>query len=311
MIGAVTRDRMIGSYMGLAIGDALGAPVEFQNAAELKTVTTFRAGGWLNLTAGEWTDDTAMARALATSIIACGGEIDPQNIMSLFSEWLNKNRFTTRGTFVDCGKQTGAAIDFWQKNRTFLLDPVGSGNGSLMRLAPVVIATNNLEDWAAVIAAQQSSLPTHNSAEVMDCVAIMTIMMRRCFRGKSPLGNGFLEDVLPVVELDRVKSLVRAWADPEFWTDMNDEPPFNPSGYCIDSLEAACYAVATSVGFADAVLSAVNLGGDADTVGAITGQIAGAFYGRSNMPYHWLTTVSLAANLQDEAAHLAGLASKK
>lgn len=286
-VGAVTQNRMVGAYIGLAVGDALGGPYEFMQAKEIieAFVPGYTGGGWLNLDPGEWTDDTAMARAMLHGITKEMGSINPTSVMEEFSAWLKDNRHCSRNEFLDCGNQTAKAIDYWQQHGTFLLSPTASGNGSLMRLAPAVIATAHLPLEEAIIACQMTSLPTHNSPEVFDCVAVLTAAIRAGILGLHPAR--LIKEALKlddVITTEIVTEKAKDWIDVGDFRNQPAEAFQNQSGYCVSTLESALWAVYGADCFEHALYRAILLGGDVDTVAAVTGQIAGARFGYSSIP---------------------------
>lgn len=279
-------DRFTGSIMGLAIGDALGAPVEFKEAGTFTKVNSFRDGGPFNLKAGEWTDDTSMALAMADSIVITK-TIDPTDQLLRYWSWYQYGRYSSNGRCFDIGLATKAALERW--HRTKVPYPgrgkFDSGNGSLMRLAPAVLAFSESRE-KALCAAVASSSTTHASPIVLDCVEIMASVLMDALDGRIEMMSGPLSYRTPEgadVGLCGIGTM--------------RIPQMRPSGYAPESLWCALECLRTTKTFKTAVLKAVNLGGDADTIGAITGQIAGALYGIEGIPDEWRRNVALPKTL--------------
>lgn len=285
------RDRRRGALIGLAVGDALGAAVEFMAPGEFEPVTSYRGGGPHGLEAGEWTDDTSMALALADSIATVGWNLNDQ--ASRYVEWWKTGKYSVTGRCFDIGNTTVAALRrFVQcQDATQSGDRAreASGNGSIMRLAPVPIRYAGL--LIACVPelgnyAEESSLPTHASEDCVAACRYLAIVLAGLMHGNSR------EEVLDpkwraLKQLSDDKPLtpsIQAIAEGRF---RSKQPPaIRGSGWVVESLEAALWAFHDAVGFEAAVLKAVNLGDDADTTGAVCGQLAGAHWGESGIPIH-------------------------
>ncbi|MCU9846726.1 ADP-ribosylglycohydrolase family protein [Defluviimonas sp. WL0024] len=289
------RDRAVGSLLGLAMGDAVGTTLEFRSRDSYPYLTDMIGGGPFGLKPGEWTDDTAMALALADSL-AANPELDPKDLMTRFSDWWRKGVYSCTGRCFDIGITTRQAIGRWEKSGdpyAGSTDPMTAGNGSLMRLAPVAI--RHYKDRAKLrdVAARQSRA-THAASEAVDaCVAYAELLAdaiegaqrsavlapRAGFTGKvgACLAGGWR---------GKARRDVRA------------------TGYVLHSLDAALWSLGASPGFRGAVLRAANLGEDADTTAAITGQLAGALAGTTSLPSDWLTRLAWAPRIRGIAETL-------
>lgn len=283
------QDRLRGSLYGLAIGDALGAAVEFKPTGTFPPVTGFRGGGPHGLKAGEWTDDTSMALALADSISKAGWDIDDQ--ASRYLEWYRKGKYSVNGRCFDIGGQTRQALESFERSRDARTsgNPAEtlSGNGSIMRLAPVVVAhAGCFPDRLELLLdrAEESSLPTHPSPICRSACRYLALLLAALAHGLSR------DEVLdPSWTLLRragvLHPAVRAIADAGY---REKEPPaIRGGGYVVASLEAAIWSFHKAADFREAVLQAVNLGDDADTTGAVCGQLGGAFWGEQGIPSEW------------------------
>jgi ADP-ribosyl-[dinitrogen reductase] hydrolase len=283
------QDRLRGILIGLAVGDALGAAVEFFPPGSFPPVTGYRGGGPHGLGPGEWTDDTSMALALADSIAETGWDLNDQ--ADRYCNWWQRGEYSVTGRCFDVGVTTAAALgrfveteDAWSSG-----DPSerASGNGSIMRLAPVPIAFAHLyPDDVELLAerADQSSLPTHASPICRSACRYLAAVLAALARGEER--EAVLSPSWPALgRLGPLHPAVETVARGSF---REKEPPaIRGSGYAAESLEAALWAFHDAGEFREAVLRAVNLGNDADTTGAVCGQLAGAFWGESGIPREW------------------------
>jgi ADP-ribosyl-[dinitrogen reductase] hydrolase len=273
-------DRAAGALLGLAVGDAIGTTLEFSPRDSRPPLTDMIGGGPFNLRAGQWTDDTAMAVALATSLAECG-RFDPHDCMSRFVNWFRRGVYSCTGTCFDIGIATrGALTRFEEDGDPFAgsTNPLSAGNGSLMRLSPVAIwAAPRGADLVAETARAQSRL-THAAEECQAACAAYALLTARAILGVSR------EAVLAPMPFEGPSRIIGILAGEWRGKARGD---ISSSGYVVDSLEAALWCVGETGSFEAAVLLAANLGDDADTVAAITGQLAGALYGASAIPGHW------------------------
>jgi ADP-ribosylglycohydrolase len=285
-------DRRRGCFLGLAVGDALGAAVEFRPPGSFPWVGAYRGGGPHGLSAGEWTDDTSMALALADSLVTSGWDLSDQAVRYL--DWWQRGVYSVNGRCFDIGVTTQGALARFERRR----DPRSSGdassrasgNGSIMRLAPVPIRYHEcypgeIERLAELAA--ESSLPTHASPQCLSACRYLAVVLAGLIHGAAR------EEVLapdwPALRaLRRVQPLhpeVDAVAQGSY--RLRQPPEIRGSGYVVHSLEAALWAFSDAQDFAEAVLRAVNLGDDADTTAAVCGQLAGACWGESGIPAPW------------------------
>jgi len=288
----IDRNRQRGMLVGLAVGDALGAAVEFAPPGTFAPVTGYRAGGPHRLAPGEWTDDTSMALALADSIAEVGWDLNDQ--AERYVQWWKTGKYSVNGRCFDIGITTRNALSQFVAGGNALAcgDPSerASGNGSIMRLAPVPIAfarlfSDRLEKL--VERAVESSRPTHASRQCLSACAYLGVVLAGLIHGL-PREEVLRRDWEP---LQRLREFFPLHAEVESVTQgsfrRRNPPQIRGSGYVVASLEAALWAFHRATDFRDAVLRAVNLGDDADTTGAVCGQLAGACWGESNIPQRW------------------------
>jgi ADP-ribosyl-[dinitrogen reductase] hydrolase len=265
--------RGIAAYLGLAIGDALGATVEFMTPAEIRheygTHQHIIGGGWLILKAGEITDDTEMSLALGDAILAAG-KVDPTSVAEAFSQWM-------RSKPKDIGNTVRRGIvQFRRTGQTTMPESEhDAGNGACMRCLPVALATVH-SSWTDVQTASRLQAHTTHNNPVSDAGTECIIqMVQAAIRGKS------------LAELELLAhQLVQDY--PVFEYRHRQRRRDNPSGYIVDTLQAVFQSLFSTDNFEAALVDVVNRGGDADTTGAILGMVAGALYGIDNIPTRWL-----------------------
>jgi len=283
-------DRLKGCIYGLAIGDAMGAPVEFMVRGTFSEVKNYCRGGKFRLEAGEWTDDTAMALCLAQSLLDCQG-FEPHDQMKKYLDWMECGYMSCTGKAIGIGKIVMRSMIRYKRNQqayTDICHEKFSGNGSLMRLAPIcVYYADNLD--SAVHFASLSSATTHGSVIARDACRLFAYLVIKLLHGtkkeeiftyqfKNDLQRYFKDNPLH----ESLDTIVGGCSN-------KCEKDIISSGYVVQSLEAALWSFYHTETFEKALLTAVNLGGDADTIGAITGQLAGACYGINTIPQQWVS----------------------
>lgn len=293
------RDRAIGALVGLAVGDAVGTTLEFERPGTFEPIDDMVGGGPFALRPGQWTDDTSMAMCLGESILDTGG-LDPADQLRRYLAWRRDGYWSATGRCFDIGGTTSGALDRFERDGTVtdrIVDGESAANGSLMRLAPVPIRWHaDIEDAAA--RAGESSRTTHPASRPVDACRAVGAMIAALIQGvavDAVLDPGFWQ----FGPLDpRVEAVVRgSW--------RHKEPPeIRGTGYVVDALEAALWAVAGASDARDAVLRAANLGHDADTTAAIAGQLAGARWGCSGIPADWRRRITHADRIEAIAGRL-------
>ncbi|MBA4107735.1 MAG: ADP-ribosylglycohydrolase [Pirellula sp.] len=291
-------DRCRGCLLGLAVGDAVGTTVEFAPRGSFAPVTDMVGGGPFNLRPGEWTDDTSMALCLATSLLERRG-FDARDQMERYCRWWEQGYMSSTGKCFDIGNTVrGALMRFQQTGEPFAGSPQPhtAGNGSIMRLAPAAMFwSSNADD--AIKYCGESSRTTHGAAECVDACRYLGLVLRRALQGASK------EEMLADCGEDVVAApAIRALAAGSYRRKSVDE--IRGSGYVVQSLEAALWCFWQGDSFGECVLAAVDLGEDADTTGAICGQMAGAFYGESGIPRQWVERLVQASEIREMADRL-------
>lgn len=299
----IHRDRVdsaLGAFIGLAVGDALGTTLEFSRRDEQAHISDMVGGGPFNLDPGQWTDDTAMALALADSLLA-RPRLDPGDLMGRFSKWYLQGTYSCTGQCFDIGHTTREAIGTYLRTGEPVAGPTdekSAGNGSLMRLAPVALRFWHSLDTMLATATLQSQV-THGATAAIDACRAFGLMLSCAISGvpKAHVLNP-RPPYRSAIESEPVaKVLAGSW-------HRRDRADIKSTGYVVDTLEAALWSVGTTSSFEHALLRAVNLGDDADTVGAVTGQLAGAIYGVSAIPDGWKEKLAWGARLYDTAWRL-------
>ncbi|MFA4134304.1 MULTISPECIES: ADP-ribosylglycohydrolase family protein [unclassified Brevibacillus] len=279
------RDRYAGSLLGLAVGDALGTTLEFRKPDTFQPLTEMVGGGPFDLKPGEWTDDTSMALCLAESLITQNG-FDPVDQMNRYVAWFREGYMSCKDHCFDIGNITKEALwRFEQTKNPFSGSdhPMSAGNGSIMRLAPVALYYAKQPELAIDYCAQ-SSRTTHATAKAVDGCRFFGALLMGALQGisKEELLTDSFSPVAGLWEKQPLDPDIARVANGSYKGKMRKE--IKGSGYVVDSLEAALWSFYSSSSFEEGLFLAVNLGDDADTTGAVYGQLAGAFYGVEGLP---------------------------
>lgn len=292
------RDRFRGCLLGLAAGDAVGTTVEFKPRGSFEPVTGMVGGGPFHLQPGQWTDDTSMALCLGYSLVETGG-FDADDQMQRYVRWWRDGYMSSIGECFDIGNTIRDALSRYQKTG----DPYSgststwsAGNGCIMRLAPVPMFYWR-DRTKAISHSAESSRTTHGTAECLDACRLFSSIIFKALAGLSReavlFDNG---------DLDLPSDKIRAIADGGYVSKNRGQ--IRGSGYVVESLEASLWCFLQTNTFEDAILTAVNLGDDADTTGAVCGQVAGAFYGQDAIPAKWREKLTMGQEIADLADRL-------
>ncbi|WP_311170858.1 ADP-ribosylglycohydrolase family protein [Halobellus ordinarius] len=320
------EDRAKGVLLGLACGDALGRPVEFASPEQIKRdhgrVTEMLGNGTHRQPAGTITDDTEMALCIARSVVE-QDQFDPADVAERFVAWYESGPF-------DIGGMTRRALsriqdgESWETagEREWEASPEGSnaGNGSVMRCAPLAIA---YADYPAALVRTSidSSRITHADPRCTFGCAVLNLTIAAALQDQdAPLSTALhllAEDL--ATSMQRTAGVIPDGASPvleggipeELRTTLEAIPDgINPdqlsnSGYVVDTLQTALYDAVTAESAEEAIITAVNRGGDTDTIGAIAGAIAGARFGGSSLPNRWLDEIDECDEFEQVAIELA------
>lgn len=301
----MNRNKARATLLGLACGDALGRPVEFKSQQEIQTeygtVDEMIGYGTWGKPAGTITDDTEQALCIARSL-AEQGVFDPVDVADRFVSWFNSGPF-------DVGRMTAKALRrlnrgaSWEEASQSVWEDsaegANAGNGSVMRCPPLAIAfADDVETLQQV--SRQSSQITHADPRCTYGCAILNHTIAGYITGQpDPLADALaaLENEAPVELLDALRPLVRS----------DDMDKLETSGYVVHSLQTALHDALTSDSAEEAIVTAVNRGGDTDTIGAIAGAVAGARFGADSLPDRWLDALEHHQELDDLAEQLSNV----
>lgn len=288
-----TLMRYQGCLTGLAVGDSLGTTVEFKSPGTFPLLTDMVGGGPFGLDKGQWTDDTSMALCLAESLVTCGA-FNARDQMERYTRWWQEGYLSSNGKCFDIGITVSQALEQYASTRdpfSGSTDPHSAGNGSLMRLAPIPLFFVSDPEKAIRMSAE-SSRTTHGAVTCLDACRFFGGLLVGAVQGVSK------EELLS----DRYTPVDGIWDRMPLCAEIDEiacgsfkrkQPPkIVGSGYVVRSLEAALWAFYRSSTFEEGCLLAVNLGDDADTTGAIFGQLAGAYYGVTGIRKEWRECLS-------------------
>jgi ADP-ribosylglycohydrolase len=277
-----------GCLLGLAVGDAVGTTLEFKPPGTFTPINDLVGGGPFRLQPGQWTDDTSMALCLAESLIEKKG-FDPVHQLQTYLRWWRDGHLSSTGKCFDIGNTVRQALcQFEDTGQPFCgsLDRFSAGNGSIMRLAPIPLFYAK-KPGEAIEKSKDSSRTTHGAITCLDACRYLGALIVGAVNGTSK------EELLS----ERFSPIAGYWEQHPLVGEIDEiaggsfkrrvPPEIKGVGYVVKSLEAALWAFYHSNSFKEGCLLAVNLGDDADTTGAVYGQLAGAFYGEGGIPEAW------------------------
>jgi len=301
-------DRYLGSLVGLAAGDALGTALEFSKPGSFAPIDDMVGGGPFRLRPGQWTDDTSMALCLAESLIETRG-FDPIDQLMRYTRWFREGYLSSTGRCFDIGRTVRTALEKFEDTHEPYCgstDAFSAGNGSIMRLAPVPLFYAN-NPRQAVDAAGESSKTTHGAKEAVDACRYLSALIVGAIEGleKAVLLSDHFEPAGSESSWTKLRSRLLPsglWNQAPLAPSVDaiasgcykqrNPPELRGLGYVVSSLEAALWAFYHGCSFREGALLAVNLGDDADTTGAVYGQLAGAHYGIDGIPSEWKSKLS-------------------
>ena len=299
-------NRILDGILGFAVGDALGVPYEFFSRERIsrRPCKDMIGFGSHHMSVGTWSDDTSMVVATMDSIIE-NGTVDYNDIMFRFDNWFRKAEYTASDKVFDIGNTVRKALVKYENG----IDPVlcggrgnlDNGNGSLMRMLPIVYYLNynnySFSDEVELIN-NVSSLTHGHEISCLGC-KIYVDYVRQLLNGVDKL------DALNNIKKVKYDDYYSIDSVNEYNRILNEDlsklsiDEISSSAYVVSTLEASLWSILNTDGYEDAVLKAINLGGDADTVGAITGSMAGIIYGKKNIPSRWLDVLKKENYLED------------
>jgi ADP-ribosylglycohydrolase len=307
------KNSAVNILLGVAIGDALGVPYEFSSREKMdeNPAKDMIGYGTYKQPSGTWSDDSSLTFCLAEALLQ---EYDLKVIAQNFVNWKGKSFWAARGEVFDIGITTSKAISRIEKiliakrykELSLLKDQArekDNGNGSLMRILPLIYEIKGKELHTQFEIVWLNSALTHRHIRAaMSCMIYLK------------LAEFLLEGLSKIEAYQKTRINIQIlWKEIDFSLDehihfnrmiQNDissleKNQINSSGYVIDSLEASLWCFLKTNSFEEAILTAVNLGRDTDTIGAITGGLAGLFYGRKQMPEHWIVSLARMEDILD------------
>lgn len=283
------------SLLGFAIGDAMGVPIEFTDRETLikNPITQMTGYGTYNQPEGTWSDDTSMTVATMDAIIA-KKEINYKSIMSNFLSWFAVGKYTATGSMFDIGATCSDALAKYSSGSYEPLDcgmgDINSnGNGSLMRMLPIAIYSyyKKLNDDEIISLVNDISSLTHaHEISKMACYIYVRYVM--CLLdGKDKIAS--YEEIKNLDYTSYSEETIKVF-DSVLKSDISEYSldEIKSTGYVVDSLEASLWVILNTESFKQAIIGSINLGNDTDTIGAITGSMAGIIYGYESIPDIWL-----------------------
>ena len=304
--------RYRGSLLGLAAGDALGTTLEFRPPGSFAPIDDMVGGGPFGLAPGQWTDDMSMAFCLAESLVERKG-FDLRDQIERYVRWYRTGYRSSTGHCFDIGNTVRDALVRFERTGepcSGCSDPHSAGNGSIMRLAPVPLFYSQ-HPRQAIAKSGESSLTTHGTKTAIDACHYLGALLVGAV-------NGVQKDTLLS---DRYCPVPGHWDANPLAAEIDEiaagsfkrrQPPeVKGTGYVVKSLEAALWAFYRSDSFREGCLLAVNLGNDADTTGAVYGQLAGAYYGEQGIPEAWRAKLTYRELIESLAEQLFILATSK
>ena len=302
-------DRARGSMVGLAVGDALGVPIEFgwvsqdieKNLEEIRTMPPYHG------IFGLWSDDTSMALCMADSILEHGG-YDSYDVMTKYLYWRDEGLNSMVNGGFGIGNQTNHTLS------EFVHDPVvkadaekewAAGNGGIMRIAPAVIVRDNVAIEEAVELARISARETHNSLMVEMTAEVFGAAIHLALNGAEK--DRIIEECFEYVSSDLKATYKEVSEDMHRRIGGDGSCLRDLGGYTVDALVIALWGFANADGFEDGMMKVLALGGDADTNAAIYGQLAGAYYGYNQIPERWRKTIGREKSIRERAEKLHAL----
>lgn len=303
MTPPASHQRILGGLYGSLVGDALGVPVEFasREKRKLDPVIGMRSHGTHGQPAGTWSDDGSLLLCSAESLIEKG--FDLQDMGERFLQWFELGHWAAHGLVFDIGNATRQALlrirHGIPASEAGGREPYDNGNGSLMRILPVVLANLHQDESTFITRIAQASAITHGHLRSQMACAFHGLVVRELMQEASPLEalhkaqQIFQRLYADNEELGTFREVLRA--------DLVSQPELHiqSGGYVMETLTASLWCLLTTDNFSDCVIKAVNLGDDTDTTGCVAGGLAGVFYGFDAIPAEWRLALPRQQELRD------------
>jgi ADP-ribosylglycohydrolase len=294
---------MLGGLYGSLVGDALGVPVEFRSREDRvrDPVTGMRAFGTHGQPAGTWSDDGALLLCSVESFVERG--FDTEDMGERFVRWSERGHWSAHGVIFDIGIATRKALSrISQGVRAEMAGGTGdhdNGNGSLMRILPVGLASLKECDGDCALRHMRASSITHGHERSRMACAFHGLLVRSLMRGENPVAAlgaaraAFSEIFADSAELGTFRDLIAA--DLSRWPAAE----IRSGGYVMETLTASIWCLLTTESFSECVLKAVNLGEDTDTTGCVAGGLAGVYYGSEAIQKEWIAALPRQEELRE------------
>lgn len=292
------NDRIKGGILGVIVGDALGLPVQFLTREEVskKPVTGMRGYGTFNYPAGTWSDDGSLTLCTVESLTLAGYNLS--DLSERFLKWFDRGYLTPFEEAFDIGGTTAEAMEQLKRGvhpvEAGPKDEHSNGNGSLMRILPAALYFSELPDEEFIQKLAEISRVTHGHPRSQLGCALYGLLVKALLAGESPVGAYEMlrekaQTLFSESELEKELKAYQRILDGSLIA-LPEEKIYS-SGYVVDTLEASIWCLLQAADFKETLLRAVNLGEDTDTVGAVTGGLAGIYYGYTDIPPEWVHTL--------------------
>lgn len=298
------REQIRGGILGAVVGDALGLPHEGETRSRLAEhpVEAMTGGGPHGQPAGTWSDDSSLLLCLASSLT---GSYRPDHVGSTFLAWWQEALWTPRGRTFGYGATTAAAMYRMAVGvsplKAGLAGEGANGNGSLMRTLPIALYFSP-KRRPMLDAAHEVSAITHGHPRAQMCCGIYCLVASYLLEGRQPAeaaraamryARDYYRDEPWQAEREHLQTVL------SLQIERMDRYQVRSGGYVVETLEAALWSLLRARGFRSTLLAAVNLGGDTDTVGCVTGALAGTYYGEEAIPDEWLEPLARRQDVED------------
>lgn len=284
---------------GFVIGDAMGVPIEFEEREKLmkSPVTNMLGYGSYDVPKGVWSDDTSMTLATIDSIIVNKKELNYNDIADKFCEWINNAKYTATNEVFDIGATTKYSLMRYWNNNIAAMKCGGTGisengNGSLMRMLPIALYCfyNKIEDNDIINIVRNTSSITHaHEISIIGCYMYVKYIIFILSNNNKTESYKLLQKIdYSIFNKDNINLYERIIKDDISKYSLDT---IKSTGFVVDTLESVLWVILNTKNFNEAIIGSVNLGGDTDTIAAITGSIAGILYGYDSMNKKWIKDI--------------------
>ncbi len=290
------KEKILGSLLGLNVGDALGAPFEFKKRGSFEFLGEYSSGGEFNLPRGYWTDDSSLALCIVDSILD-KKKIDYKNHMNLYLKWWKDGLNSSTGTCFDIGNTTKKSLERFCKNKVVFAgeETDSATNGAIMRMAPIILFHHDNLNCAIEASILESKL-THGNPECVEACIVLSYVLYMILAGKNK------KEIFRFHHLERkLQTRFNNILNSNFIENQYEH--LSALGMAYETLISALYAFLKYETYIDGLKFLINLGDDTDTVAAVYGQMAGAYYGIGGIPENLLHDLYNSKNLEKRYEH--------